>query len=54
MGHAGMDGTALAKAMLTPKAKHTGKCIAAGVKWARRCDAAAPASDTQPIQLKQL
>jgi len=54
MGHAGVDGAALGKAMLTPKAKHTGKSLAVGVKWARRWDAAAPASDTQPIQLKYL
>lgn len=29
MGHAGMAGAALGKAMLIPKAKPTGKCLAA-------------------------
>lgn len=36
----------------TPKAKH--RCLAVGVKWARRWDSAAPASDAQPTQLKYL
>lgn len=49
-----MDGAALGNAKLTPKAKHIGKCLAVGVKWVRRWDAAAPASDTQPTQLKYL
>lgn len=44
----------LGKAVLTPKAKHAGKCLAAGVKWARRWDAAIPASDMQSIQIKYL
>lgn len=36
MGHADRDGAVLGKAMLTPEAKHKGKCLAAGVKRARR------------------
>lgn len=48
MGHAGRDGAVLGKAMLTPEAKHTGKCLAAGVKWARRWGAG---SNAQPVQL---
>lgn len=54
MMHAGMDSSALGKAMLTPKAKHTGKCLAVGVKWVRMWDAAATASEMHPIQLKHL
>lgn len=38
--------------MLTPEAKHTGKCLAVGIKWATRWDAAVPASDMQSIQIK--
>lgn len=51
---AGTDGAALGKALLMPQAKHTGKSLVEEVKWVSRWDAAVPAGNKQPIQLKHM